>query len=527
MLTASMENGKIKNYERYYLLTDLNEEMLQQAKEIFEEYRARGVILSESFRSDEWVITNQVNKATLRFLPNELMFKKYAERWLGCPYLRFVDGLKTYTAFNLGDFGIRGIRDIVNTLVKSTEKPCNDLSADKQLIEFLKLLPGGEEKDWVIEGLEEQIMFQPQQRTHKQQRVLADFTSYFEFNGALEAYWANADESDRLFFFPLYFWWNLTAILPLRPTEFLLIPRQCLETKNGENILTIRRTALKGRLQKVHYNIDGDYKLMKYPITGEMAEATLEYIQTTAKLPISTLNTLFVPQAHYSYLGRAVPPSSVYYSYQNLSYCLKAFQDGIMKTAPDKDRISLGDTRHLAMISLIVSGGSPVICKELAGHEDIAISSNYYSNISEFIKCATYEMSKKSTGGASVDMLSHRTFHMNQTVAVNGGRCDSPTYISGSISDCIRSIGTNGELGNCVSCPHFIDGRTGQHLLFSNSNINALKSQVDEDSKYLIRLLEMVRKGRGCSEDIQSALLRLQHSSSSYSHSLYKNMEGL
>jgi hypothetical protein len=526
MLTAALENDKSNNYQRYYLLTDLNEEMLRQANETFDEYRARGVVLNEGFLSDEWVITNQVNRTTLKFLPNELFFKQHAENWLGCSYRHFVDGLKTYTVFNFGELSIRGIKEIVSTLVRSVEEPCERISADKHLIEFLKLLPGGETKDRVIENLEEQLYFQRQQQTLKRQRVLADFTSYFDFNNALEGFWSNANENDKLFFFPLYFWWNLTAILPLRPTEFLLTPRQCLEVKNGENILTIRRTALKGRHGKVHYNIEGDYKLMKYPIPEEMASAIAGYIKATAKLPLSSLNTLFAPQAHYSYLGRSIPPSSVYYSYQNLSYCLRKFQSDIMKIAPDRDSVNLGDTRHLAMISLIVSGGSPTICKELADHEDIAISSNYYSNISEFIKCATYEMSKKSVRNNSVDLHSHRAFRISETVAVIGGRCDSSAYISGSINDCIRSIGLDGELGHCVSCPHFIDGKTGKHLLFSDANIDALKSKVDADSKYLIRLLEVVRKGRGCSEDIQAALLRLQHSSANYSHILYRNMGG-
>jgi len=86
-----------------------------------------------------------------------------------------------------------------------------------------------------------------------------------------------------------------------------------------------------------------------------------------------------------------------------------------VKIVSEEQRINLGDTRHLAMISLIASGGSPVICKELAGH----------------------------------------------------------------------------------------------------------------DSQYLMHVLDMVRKGRGYNEDIQSALLRLQHSSSMYSKCLSKNMGGL
>ena len=527
MLTAATKNENAANYERYYRYTELNDEMLCRAKEIFEEYRARGVILCENFGEDKWLITNQVRKTTLCFLPNMFLFKKYAENWLGCSYRCYADGIKAHLVFNMDGFSIRGLRDIVNMLVSAVEKPCEELTADKQLIEFFKLLPGGEAKDRVIEDMEERLFFLSSKQTHKNQRILADFTSYFDFNNTLEDFWSNADEDDRLFYFPLYFWWNLTAILPLRPTEFLLIPRKCLETKNGESILTIRRTTLKSRQPKVRHNINDDYELVKYSVTEKMAAETSKYIQATDKFPLSSLNTLFVPEAHYLLLGRSTPPTSVYYSYQNLSHCLRKFQDNIMKINSDKNRINLGDTRHLAMINLIVSGGSPVICKELAGHEDINISSHYYTNISKFIECATYEMYQKSKTGVWADIQNHRLPSNGETVAVSGGRCDSAVYISGSISDCLRSIGMNGELGNCISCPHFIDSKTGKYFLFSDSNTNAQKNQVDEDSKYLIRLLEAVRKGRGCSEDIQSALLRLHQSSSCYSHSLYKNMGGL
>ena len=58
------------------------------------------------------------------------------------------------------------------------------------------------------------------------------------------------------------------------------------------------------------------------------------------------------------------------------------------------------------------------------------------------------------------------------------------------------------------------------------SDTTARKKQVDDDSKYLMSVLEVVRKGNGCNEDIQSALLRLQNSSVKYSQSLYLNMEG-
>jgi hypothetical protein len=263
---------------------------------------------------------------------------------------------------------------------------------------------------------------------------------------------------------------------------------------------------------------------VKYAIPEKMSAGVEWYLDETAGMPTSSLNTLFVQEPHYSYLGRSVPACSSYYTYQNLSHCLRKFQEDVMKIESEECRISLGDTRHLAMISLIVSGGSPVICKELAGHDDVNISNHYASNISRFVECATYEIYKKQKGKRA-DISSHKPAYVNETVEVTGGRCDSAAYITGSISDCIRSIGVDGELGQCSSCPHFIDGTSGRHFLFSDASER--KKLVDNDSNFLMRVLDMVRKNKGCNEDILAALLRLQHSSSRYSQCLYKNMEGL
>ncbi|MDR1703948.1 MAG: hypothetical protein LBS19_04595, partial [Clostridiales bacterium] len=139
MMTAKQADNKAVNYERYYLLTELTGEMLRRAKTIFEEYRAQGVVFNGSFDDDAWDITNQIKKTTLRFSPDAFLFNRYAEKWLGCSHRCFVDGIKTYTIFNMDIFTIRGIREnIVNQLVKSAEKPCEELVADKHLIEFLK-----------------------------------------------------------------------------------------------------------------------------------------------------------------------------------------------------------------------------------------------------------------------------------------------------------------------------------------------------------------------------------------------------
>ena len=108
----------------------------------------------------------------------------------------------------------------------------------------------------------------------------------------MNTYWEGASEVEKLFYFPLYFWWNLTAILPLRPTEFLLTPRNCIERKSGENILTIRRTTLKGGKNITRYRINSDYKLMKYGVTDKLAAEVEWYVLKTENMSKSSLDTL-------------------------------------------------------------------------------------------------------------------------------------------------------------------------------------------------------------------------------------------
>ena len=104
------------------------------------------------------------------------------------------------------------------------------------------------------------------------------------------------------------------------------------------------------------------------------------YIEMTAAMRSEENRMLLLPSedAHTWYM-----------TYQQMNYRLHRF---IEKELISNDLIiNLGDTRHLAMINLMLSGGSPVICRELAGHEDIDISSNYYSNLSTIVESAVYE----------------------------------------------------------------------------------------------------------------------------------------
>jgi len=525
MLTANAIK-QTGNYVKYYTTALFDSEAFEKAQALFNEYKTSGVILDGGFADDTWRFTNQLVTISINFHFNEVLYHKNAGPWIGCKFTSFVKSVKTYAMFKLGGMSIQNIRDIVHSfhaLPEMSEDALSIMISDysSHMAELLAALPGeSNRRDIVIESLEERVCSYRHDSGINRQRVLSGLGTYFRFNDALQKHWDSSANDKKLFWFPLYLWWNVTAILPLRPTEFLLTPRECLSHRNSKNILALRRTTLKSGGKKFTYRIDEDYEIVRYEIPDALAREITWYIEATVNMESAPLSTLFVLEPHYAHFERKPHSRNCgYYSYTNLSTCLRHFQEMIMEV--DKEsKIFLGDTRHLAMIGLILSGGSPLICKELAGHDDINISSHYYSNISSFIKCAAYEAHLKSRTH-SAELVERKPTSLitpTQRIPVQDGFCSSEVYSRGEIYDCAKSINTRGEIGDCKHCPYFIDGESGVQFLYASPLER--KAHVDRDSQYLLQTLEAVRRGIGLPEDIQTALLRLQQSSVWYGRSL-------
>jgi len=516
------------NYGRSMIVREIDGDNLRRAKEIFKDYKERGIILDGDFDDPEWKLTNQIKNVGLTLLTFEGGFHKNAMAWIGCGYRCYQDCVKAYIAFNLGEVTLETLQEITRAFNKLAAMTSDEAAASTEYLNhiacLLQIIPGGnEERDYVIEALEERAEQSNWKRRKGKQRQLADFKTYLRFHDVLAEFWLTADKRRKLFYFPLYFWWNLTAILPLRPMEFLLTPRDCLRARNGENILTVRRTKLKGGMERIGYRIAEDYDLKEYVIHDALASELRSYLESTSNMPGTALGTLFLQAPHYNYINMSPGSRGRYYSYACMNTCLRYFyQDVIDAGGKDVARIHLGDTRHIAMTSLIISGGSPVICRELAGHSDIDVSSHYYSNISNLVECVTLERWRKAKGGNAsfTGAAKYPVSVPTNMCRVNGGYCDAPSVKAGRIDECLKILDGHGHIGECTRCGHYLPDKQGVRLEFYDEN--AGKRQVDADSRYLIQMIEFVRKGIGHTEDIGSALLRLQRSSNHYGKCLWE-----
>ena len=106
------------------------------------------------------------------------------------------------------------------------------------------------------------------------------------FNDIMNDYWNSViSEEDRLFFYPLYLWWQITGVIPMRPREYILTPRNCMEQKEDGWYITLRKNQIKGPGKRISYKIDSDYITVQYKIPDKLAGEILKYLDFTISEP--------------------------------------------------------------------------------------------------------------------------------------------------------------------------------------------------------------------------------------------------
>ncbi len=509
-MNAAIDMERKIGYSRYLLVDKLDEAMISRARDIFSRHKGENVILEGDFDDDRWILSNQMKKFSFEFEIDENKYRKNTEEWTGCTVGCFKECIKAYIVFRLGIQELSGLREIAGELIHivdvSLDEAVDNCDERSHVESLLMMLPSGSPAlGALIEKIQEIGI---NRSTKNNKRQLADFSTYFHFNEVMSNVWPTLDREEKIFFFPIYFWWNLTSILPLRVTEFLLTPRDCLkEGKNGW-ILVIRRTKKKKGTERIYYKVDEDYEKFSYEIPDWLADEISRYISATKKEKQSNLGTLFIPD----------PASKQeYFTYIQMQKRLNYFTSKTMNT--DVSPVKLGDTRHIAMINLILSGGSPVICRELAGHESVGISSNYYSNLAGVVESIVYEHYHRGKGEAVfTGNLSFPITRPSNTIKVEAGWCDYPEFLNGDITECMKSYGHDSGLGDCRNCVHFYPEKQGLLLEIKQSR----KYELDEDSKFLIRMINLVREGKGYEEDIAAVMARLQGSAQRYASAYNK-----
>ena len=510
-----MGNEAYSGFERSLAVCEIDETLIGMAKERFAEYLKKGVIKDSRFGDDSWDTYDEIRNCCLDFSFDKKAFAGNTQDWIGCTAKCYSDCLRTYVLMKFGELSLLRLQKVLNSIREiaglspedMTEYGNENTELKKHIVDFLGLIPQSNElRESVMEDLEEAAL----RKKLSDSRDLSAFRYFLDFGRHMEEFWNAADAHERYFYFPVWFWWNLTSILPLRATEYLMTPRDCIITEDDKTFIQIRRTLNKKRGRKHGYKINEDYKICTYEIPEDIAEEIRKYIKATADMPATFLETLLIPDR---------PVSCGYFSYGQMVLRLKKLCDHMMND--ENYPIHLGDTRHLAMINLILSGGSPTICRELAGHESIDISSGYYANLSSVVEGMVFN---EFHGGREKSALKEGRYYIavpEGSVKVHEGWCSSPRMIRGDVGDCIGAYIPDGEIGDCRTCRYFYPEKRGLQLDISKR----AKEDVDAGGIYLMQMIELVRKSLGCEEDIASAILRIRGSADRYGKLLARRLK--
>lgn len=490
----------------------IDNELMEESRLTFEDYKRRGVIVEGEYEDQIWVLSDEVRKrVSFSFAINEV-HNNLSDLSLDVDQAEILLRVYVTSLFGFSLPSIQSALKCVRTFIGMGNIP-EDSGNRSSLISFLQLCPTTPKVDALIEKV---LLIQEKKAPEMEhKRSLCFYSSYVRFSDVINSFWETATREERLLYFPIWFWWAVTSIIPLRATEVVLTPRHCVKTEDGKYYLQLRRTKLKGSLQNTHYKIDKDYELCTYRVTAELAKEISWYINETETIYCNDIDTLFCKATQFA-LGKVAHESDSHYSYANLRSLLYRFYEDVVKKrfAITRDPLNLsdneiqllklGDARHVAMVSLILQGSSPIICRELARHSTVNMSAYYYSNLAHFIDVIGDYAFIPNPIVQDRSAIKAAIMSSTQLTPVAHGFCLSENYACNSYQDCQHAIDHEGHIGLCSVCTFFLDQNGSQNMLQHTKN-NLQKTNV------LLRdVINKVREGKKNEEEIGCLIERFR-----------------
>ncbi|PZM78953.1 MAG: hypothetical protein DKM50_10355 [Candidatus Margulisiibacteriota bacterium] len=443
--------------EEVILYTDqvYSVELLNKCREIHKSL-VNGGKLEGIFEADKWMGYSDVKKYGLDFSLDSEAYKKHIGKEFGITEETMKNMLRCYAIYCNGVYVYQTIaRDKINTIKEFLQKYTDkDFRLTTTVITTLEDFLGFiNTPDTQIELITSNIKLIKSKESS--QRLLSPIINYLVIENEVNSiYRKNPDDNMFKKWFPIYFWVNITFILPIRATEMLLTPKECIYHENGKTYLRIRRSRLKKGTRTVYYDVNKDYKEFTYAIPySEVMRNVERYVELTKgqerrflfeynelmindMLSLQAFNHLVVAFVEEHIIG-------------NSRYDFAKYATGITEFVP----VTAGDSRPIAMANLYFQKLGEDICRQLADHININTSSGYYTNISETIWASSVVQLQKKFDYEW--RYSKEQYEQGEKTAVDTGKsiCISHKRLADEedLSDCIEQ----GHLADCMGCKYY------------------------------------------------------------------------
>lgn len=476
LLYERSETGQVvAPVEVYY-----QEDSFDKIEGLFNEAKNCGIISEKtSITDNRWIVISNKMEYSIVFKPNELHLKKACNTSnIQISYDDFLLALKYFTIINLQNFSplscstmLQAINNnlpifgFINDLdkfnkEKSVIKNASQFEMLNVYIEFIEFITANKIPQ---ELLDEIVLYGEGIDFSDNTRVLPSFKSIFEFGDIMSSFVYNATEKELLKFGPIILWWYIGNRIPLRPSELVLMNRDCVLEDNGKFFLEIKRNIGKGKGSSI--KLINNFKAKDHYITEtiqtdkKIYDAVCAYNNLVEKfLPDEKEREFLFSKKARNLISTGFPQddalNSNIYTSKNLSELLSQFyieivyskygiQSQMRDYEKDKklsnkhkknekesrknkinfseyessthEKLVLYDLRHLAIINLIMLGKEPLGVMKMAGHTNISTTMGYYNHIEEFSKCFSIAYAKhiKALNDNVFDSVSEGEVNLN------------------------------------------------------------------------------------------------------------------
>lgn len=445
-------------------------EHLDYYKNIFEDQRQKG-ILDGSFDDNHWIGYNGVRRFGIDFEFDRFKYSAHGKPLLNIPYKDLITMLKCFALSTMGTYCMLGLVrnevQVIEAFFESYGDPAWRVRPDSRSM-ILDFMVFAHIDSTTVELAEKSICVKKVPKSR--QRVLCPMINYLVLDNELTDVFRdpNISNEDFIQWFPLYFWCKVTFVIPLRATETLVTPYDCISVKTvgksrKEFWISVRRTKLKKQNQDkiVSYNVEKDYKICSYRIFTREDGSTPELIQNIEKYKDITqygprkylltnpggLNEVFQGPAFNLRIASFF--KKYLFSTHKYDLCLYA-------TGQKKFQIpTMGDSRPIAMTNIFYQGNSAEVCRQLADQENIEISDFYSQNISRTVEASSIMRRQKKINAKIIAIKkSEKAMKDAKFPDPVHQKCLSPNrpFLTGNVEDCIKEH----RLGlDCVGCRYF------------------------------------------------------------------------
>jgi len=207
-------------------------------------------------------------------------------------------------------------------------------------------------------------------------RSLPSAKDVLAFSVVVDNFFSTIETSNPNYFkyYPIYLWWEISNLIPMRPSEFCGINRNSLFEENNRYFIQLPRLKQKNNFHKIQI-VD------KISIPRFVFEQLEEYISLTTPFGdsdtlISSLSIGFEDQF------------SKRFTYNHFVAILNSFYVEIVNEkyqVPYEEKIRPGDTRHFAFLNLMRQGYHPVEIARLGGHTSLQAQYHYHQHMEYWV----------------------------------------------------------------------------------------------------------------------------------------------